>query len=751
MPASTKLFISFYSWLTLLLLGLSSCNSSSEIPLTKGLTITKTCTIKKDTFLLEGADSLDMPAITIKGDNITVDFNGAVIMGSSAFGQPDLFSGLGISVEGYGITVKNVIVRGYKVGLMAENVDSLRIINTDFSYNFRQHLKSKREREDLSDWLSYHRNDEDEWLRYGAGIYLKNCDKALVKNSVVTGGQNGLMLTNCQHGLFYNNRFHFNSGIGIGLYRSSNNSILCNKLDWNVRGYSHGFYARGQDSAGILCYEQSDSNTFAYNSATHSGDGFFLWAGQETMDSGEGGCNDNLIIHNDFSYAPTNGIEVTFSRNKLINNQLNYCKYGIWGGYSYETQIIGNTIDRNRYGIAIEHGQENLIKDNYFGNDTIGIQLWERPQQPEDWGYAQKRDVGSRNYHIEGNTFSNTSFPLSIANTQNVAIENANHFSGMVQLFEKNTGNSDLTFRNNTSLTLEDLSKIRQAGFLASVGQPKDPDTSVDWMEKINIPEDAQPPFLSTEALKGRKYMIIDEWGPYDFRRPIIWLRSVEESTYTFVVLGPRGNWKLKKATGFASISKKQGAVPTTLVAEQLPGEVELTIDLEFRGMPITTQFGEKLPKGTPYKFSFYRFNKLINWEVKWYTYNQEQHPLDNYEEFQELKKLPTNAKEQTTDLSFAWWDAPFAGVHPDRFATFARSEFEIEPGQYKISITSDDGLKCYLDGQLIIDHWDIHVPATDEVVVELGGKHTLELEHFEGGGFATLSFNLQPIKLKQN
>ena len=31
---------------------------------------------------------------------------------------------------------------------------------------------------------------------------------------------------------------------------------------------------------------------------------FFLWAGQTTMDTGEGGCNDNTLIDgNDFSYA----------------------------------------------------------------------------------------------------------------------------------------------------------------------------------------------------------------------------------------------------------------------------------------------------------------------------------------------------------------------------------------------------------------------------------------------------------------
>ena len=78
-----------------------------------------------------------------------------------------------------------------------------------------------------------------------------------------------------------------------------------------MRGYSDGVYNRGQDSAGILIYEQSNSNYFYKNSVTHGGDGFFLWAGQTTMDSGKGGCNDNVLVKNDFSFAPTNGIEVT--------------------------------------------------------------------------------------------------------------------------------------------------------------------------------------------------------------------------------------------------------------------------------------------------------------------------------------------------------------------------------------------------------------------------------------------------------
>ena len=193
------------------------------------------------------------------------------------------------------------------------------------------------------------------------------------------------MATEVNDALFYNNSITFNSSVGIGLYRSSRNQILHNRLDFNVRGHSPGVYNRGQDSAALLLYEQSNENVIAYNSATHSGDGLFLWAGQSTMDTGEGGCNDNLIYGNDFSFAPTNGIEVTFSRNQIINNRIEGCWHGIWGGYSFDTLVEGNEFINNEEHIAVEHGQRLSIKNNQFSGGLIGLRIWERKSQPADW------------------------------------------------------------------------------------------------------------------------------------------------------------------------------------------------------------------------------------------------------------------------------------------------------------------------------------------------------------------------------
>ena len=116
--------------------------------------------------------------------------------------------------------------------------------------------------------MSYHHNEKDEWLRYGAAMYLRNCNGAVITQCAVTGGQNALMMMQCTDAVIYNNDFSFNSGIGLGMYRCSNNKVLYNRINFNVRGYSDGVYNRGQDSAGILVYEQSNDNLFYKNLRT---------------------------------------------------------------------------------------------------------------------------------------------------------------------------------------------------------------------------------------------------------------------------------------------------------------------------------------------------------------------------------------------------------------------------------------------------------------------------------------------------
>ncbi|MBR9919745.1 MAG: hypothetical protein GYB31_02835 [Bacteroidetes bacterium] len=686
-----------------------------------GMVISESTSFAPDTIILQTLRDSAEAVLYIRGSGIKIDLSKLLIIGSENPKRPDLFSGMGIRVEGgSNITIVGATLQGFKTAFYAEKVDSLQLLDCNFSYNYRQHLKSTREREDLNDWLYYHQNEADEWLRYGAGAYLNDCTNFIVKALKVTGGQNGLLLNRCENGLVYNSDISFNSGIGIGLYRSSHNKLMHNKLDWNVRGYSHGVYARGQDSAGILCYEQSSDNLFAYNSATHSGDGFFLWAGQQTMDSGEGGCNDNLVELNDFSHAPANGIEATFSRNTFANNRLEDCRYGIWAGYSYDSRFERNQIKQNDFGVAIEHGNNNEIIRNLFEGNKIGVKLWERDVQPEAWAFAERRYIESSNYRFEWNLFMENEQALDIEDTDSLTVLN-NEFwrSG--------------TFVPSNQLVDEkpDLKTFR-ASQAVDVPQPM-PDAQTVW-----LPDDHP---------RGRSYILVDEWGPYNFKSPSIWLRKVEGNEYTFLLLGPKtGNWKASGGEGWTNINQKTGVFPTTLRAKKDPEARYLKLEFEFIGEAFTDRFGQYVKKGSGYAFSFADYVLPQNWEVSWYHYNAESDPQEAYSRFMDLWKERPLARKVLPELNLVDWGEPAAGVRADQFATFARTDLLVEKGLYNLIFRSDDAIRVWLDGEMILDHWDVHTPATDSIKMELGGQHLIRVAHFDAGGLSTLGFDIERL-----
>lgn len=698
------------------------------VELTLGMTITHSVQIKKSTYLINGTDSNDRPVILIKGDNIIVDFNNASLHGSNSKPFPNQFYGLAILIKGHNITLKNARISGYKVAVMAEGCTNLSIINSNFSYNYRQQLQSTWLHEDVSDWMSYHHNENDEWLRYGAGIYLKDCNNTSIRNNTITGGQCALMMMRCNDGLITDNDFSFNSAIGIGMYRSNRNTIIHNKLDFNVRGYSHGFYNRGQDSAGLLVFEQCSDNVFAYNSVTHGGDGFFLWAGQTTMDTGEGGCNDNYVFKNDFSYAPTNGVEITFSRNHISHNTIKACDNGIWGGYSYNTKIDGNFIQGNKIGIAIEHGQENEFTSNILDSNKTAVKLWARKQQPTDWGYAQKKDTRSRHYHIYNNALFNNNIVFDITLTDTLYFK-ANDFRDNKVIYHF----SNEVHFIDTSLYTKKTDPVAEANRIAI-------DSKKATIPKLHYPS-------------GRDQIRITEWGPYNFRYPILFLKKIDSNqVYYFDVLGPTGKWKIINSKAVQHISLTEGRFPAEITAQKNGTDVQL--ELKYMGEAFTDQFGKNQLANTWHRFSFRDFQPDINWNVNWYNWDAAHDPNKNYEQFKSVYNNSPVKFEQTKKLDYTWWGAIGKNLPADSFALVATGTVEVEKGFYQLSVTADDLVKIFVDDRLIIDFWDVSKYKYDEdthhqATVSLNGKHTIRVEQADNTGYATLIFKLIPLNNK--
>ncbi|HEY2723039.1 MAG TPA: PA14 domain-containing protein, partial [Chitinophagaceae bacterium] len=456
-------------------------------------------------------------------------------------------------------------------------------------------------------------------------------------------------------------------------------------------------------------------------SATHSGDGFFLWAGQSTMDSGRGGCNDNILFGNDFSYAPANGVEVTFSTNKILKNRIFECDNGLWGGYSYHTEIANNQFRNNKTAIAIEHGQYNDIHHNLFFRDQTAIKLWAAKDQPADWGYVRFRDTRSRNYNLLLNSYNENKIAIDIIRTDSIKIF-GDRVSGTGEFLKIDSTVSHL----DTSQDDELVDKF-----------------SVDSAIMGPIMDNPSDPFKGMSKLAGRKNILVTEWGPYDFRSPVMWNANPIDTgdIMLFDIKGPSGKWKILSYKGLDSISAETGTIPATITGRKLKGEgIDIDIRLEYIGDEITTQYGETISKGKPYIFSFQRFFQPIDWVVNWFALDS-----SNVAHGDPVKT------EKVNQLSYAWWGGIKAGAQYTRFETVAEGIGNFQQGIYEFGITWDDGARLYVDGKLIIDEWDPAKYNFDEstphrrVKINLaGGKHQLRVEHIELGGFAALALSIK-------
>ena len=657
--------------------------------------------------------------ITVKGNGIVVDFRGATLLRISPDSDPDQARDTAIIIEGgANVRIEGVRVRGYKVGILARGTRGLRIERNDLSYNWKPRLYSLVEHESLVDWLTFHHDEHDEWLRYGAAIYLAGVKGGVVRGNTVHQGMNALLLVRSDSVVIRDNDFSFNSGLGIGLYRSSNDSILHNRIDYDVRGYSHRWYSRGQDSADLLIYEQSCRNIVADNSLTHGGDGVFLWAGQTTMDSGTGGANDNLIDGNDVSYATANGIEATFSRNTIMNNRAWGSEYGVWGGYSFSSQVFGNDFRGNRTGIAIEHGQDNIIQLNRFTYDSTAIRLWADSIEPSDWGYPKHHDTQSRDYLINDNLFVGNRVALRVRQTSQLRfINNSWNSVDSLAVLRDTTG-----FTITSNLTTRDTS--RPAGSGLPTGMPV----------LTGYP-------TSLLSRRDRSAIIVDEWGPYDWQSPKLWPvagDSTRAVPLRLMVLGPAGRWRTVSRRGVAELSRTSGRVGDTVVvtpAHDSSGDWSVT--LEYRGAATVSPRGVVRGAGQPYRFSYGRFEPRIDWRLRFFTWsdsaNRFAQPLDS---------------GVAPRLDFMWYRPPrtMARLPQEHWSLEATGAVDLPAGAYRLRTISDDAVRVWVDDSLRIDAWAPHESQVDDVPLA-GGPHLLRVEYYQVDGWVELRVEiLNPI-----
>jgi parallel beta-helix repeat protein len=356
--------------------------------------------ISRDTILKPGVYWLPK-GITITADSVTLDGNGAVLVGSNR-------SGCGVTIlSRQDVTIKNLHIQEYGHGIFARGCRNLSISDCRVTATAEVPANTLF----LNVWLPLEQ-------AYGGGILLAESQDCSLTRNDLQHQMNGVLSYNCQRLRVTHNNASYCSGWGFHLFETCDSLYEDNLADyccrWEPRGPRRGHM--GADAAGFLIIHSSSRNIFRRNLARLGGDGFFLAGLSPAYQPVP--CNDNLFEENDGSWSPNIAFEATFSAGNIYrNNFANHCNYGFWLGFSShglleENQMIGN----HQAGIAVENGVDFQVRRNLFQDNQHGILLWSK-HIPEFLPAVPENET-SYNWSIERNEFIRNNKAIRIAANQ---------------------------------------------------------------------------------------------------------------------------------------------------------------------------------------------------------------------------------------------------------------------------------------------------------------------------------------------
>jgi LysM repeat protein len=105
------------------------------------------------------------------------------------------------------------------------------------------------------------------------------------------------------------------------------------------------------------------------------------------------------------------------------------------------------------------------------------------------------------------------------------------------------------------------------------------------------------------------------------------------------------------------------------------------------------------------------------------------------------LEGSPVGSAVVGPQLAFNWGTGgPGFGIGADNWSARFTQVVWLDGGTYRFNVTSDDGVRVFVTGRLVIDGWRVQAPTsyTGEVTVATG-NHELRVEYFEASGEASL------------
>lgn len=94
--------------------------------------------------------------------------------------------------------------------------------------------------------------------------------------------------------------------------------------------------------------------------------------------------------------------------------------------------------------------------------------------------------------------------------------------------------------------------------------------------------------------------------------------------------------------------------------------------------------------------------------------------------------------------VNFSWGaNAPANGINADQFSARWTRDLPLQAGQYRFTVTADDGVRLWVNGVLLIDKWQDQATATYNAVISVAaGSVPVKLEYYENRDRATVQLN---------
>lgn len=95
--------------------------------------------------------------------------------------------------------------------------------------------------------------------------------------------------------------------------------------------------------------------------------------------------------------------------------------------------------------------------------------------------------------------------------------------------------------------------------------------------------------------------------------------------------------------------------------------------------------------------------------------------------------------------IDFDWMGgSPDPSINNDNFSARWTRTINFAPGNYRFFATMDDGMRIWVDNQLVIDSWTDSQVRTLTFDRAMNGNHNIRIDYFEAGGMAEARFNWQ-------